>query len=385
LSARILEAQSVDTYYGWAREFIRAARIAGLGKDYRFTLDFGPDGQPLDDDELDRQTLRGLTFPLCATPQDILILEVDPEKQPSRHNLVLMAKAMAGNIADRRPAILDPRDVAVVGNRLFAKRKGRDQEIHKVISRLVDIDLMGFIRDRHDDGHLDVVERLRQIYNLPHLWGDLNKHLMGFYLVDKTLLPELARLHGLSLIPKTERITPDHLVSFRRDPALLDQLVIKPFHGMSGKSVITRPTIHDVELAVAREPMLAQELIWASPVQPDINPEVDDEDVRAGVCSEARLVMHGGCDVVTHNPWRARTVCVMTRSHFQSADPGRRIKSDPLGRGWYSNIGTILAVKADFGLGAKNHAGVGLAPVYWHEESTISTRGQTRSVKVARG
>jgi hypothetical protein len=111
--------------------------------------------------------------------------------------------------------------------------------------------------------------------------------------------------------------------------------------------------------------MLIQELFWATPIMPDINPGIADPDVRAGVCCEARLLTHGGSPAVLHDPRAARTVGVLSRSHYQSADPRRRIKNDRAGRGWYSNMGAILGVKAELGISDQIDAGVGMAPIYW--------------------
>ena len=43
----------------------------------------------------------------------------------------------------------------------------------------------------------------------------------------------------------------------------------------------------------------------------------------------------------------------------------RKIKNDPAQRGWFSNMGAILAVKAELGMINKRYAGLGMAPVCW--------------------
>jgi hypothetical protein len=68
---------------------------------------------------------------------------------------------------------------------------------------------------------------------------------------------------------------------------------------------------------------------------------------------------------VKHEPHRARMVASLTRNHFQSRDPGRKIKNDPKGRGWYSNMGAILAVKNELGIKERDDAGIGMGPIYW--------------------
>jgi hypothetical protein len=110
--------------------------------------------------------------------------------------------------------------------------------------------------------------------------------------------------------------------------------------------------------------MLVQETIWATPVLPCVTPEIADPDVQAGICSETRLVLQAGSPAVAHNPYGARVIAGLSRSHFQSRDPERKIKNDPKKRGWYSNMGSILAVKAELGIKDKNDAGIGMGPIY---------------------
>jgi hypothetical protein len=366
LQAKILEAQSVDTYYGWYREYLAGAR--GIGLDQRFCLSAGPDGRPPSDRALDEEVIATLRHPCERDPGSIVFLEVEPEKQPSGQNLIFMAEIASGGDPARRPLILDPRALELRGERVFARTAGEEREVKKIISRLVDVDLQAFIRAREAAGEHEVVERLRRIFNLPHVWPDLNKHLMGFYLINKETLTELGRRAELSVLVPSRLITPEDLRELRRDPARLKKIAIKPLQGMSAKGVVTGPTLAQLEEAVAQEPMLMQDLFWATPLMPDIMGHLDDPDVRAGLCSETRLLVQGGSPAVSHNPARARTIGVFSRTHFQSADPARRIKNDRAGRGWYSNVGAILAVKRELGLAEINDTGVGMAPVYWLDE-----------------
>ncbi|HEY3354895.1 MAG TPA: hypothetical protein VGQ83_16695 [Polyangia bacterium] len=364
LHAKILEAQSCDTYYGWWREYLKASRLVGLGDGCRFTLDTDAAGRPLDDAALDVQTLAALNHPCADDPSGIVFIEVDPEKQASGQNLVFMADAMGGGDQRRRPVVLDPRDLEIRDGRVFATKAGCEREIRKGISRIVDVDLTAYVHAREADGQGEVIERFKRIYDAPHVWGDLSKHLMGFYLINKTTLTRLSDL-GMSVVARTESLTPERVEAIRREPGRLETIAIKPLLGMSAKGVIVQPTLTELTQAVAHEPMLMQELFHATPVLPDINPDIADPDVRAGVCCEARLLTHGGSPAVAHNPHRARTVGGLSRSHYQSADPRRRIKNDRAGRGWYSNMGAILAVKGELGLTSKTDAGVGMAPIYW--------------------
>ena len=71
---------------------------------------------------------------------------------------------------------------------------------------------------------------------------------------------------------------------------------------------------------------------------------------------------------------------MVSRSHYNSSDPERTIRGDRSGRGWFSNIGAILAVKAELGLLHKRDAGLGHAPVCWsplteREVTMSSTQG----------
>jgi hypothetical protein len=189
--------------------------------------------------------------------------------------------------------------------------------------------------------------------------------LAGFYFVSKATLTELCRFSGMTVVPRTVSITPEDVARFRANPELLKTVAIKPLLGMSAKGVVVSPTLEQLEQAVDHEQMLAQDLFWATPVMPDINPEITDPDVRSGFCCEARLLTNGGSASVKHNPHRGRMIGGLSRTHYQSADPKRRIKNDKAGRGWYSNMGAILAVKGELGLTSKTSAGTGMAPLYW--------------------
>ncbi|OGS03794.1 MAG: hypothetical protein A3G41_07015 [Elusimicrobia bacterium RIFCSPLOWO2_12_FULL_59_9] len=365
LQAKVLEAQSVDTYYGWYREYLAGSRRVGLGSHCRFRLEAGAGGMPLSDLDLDAQVLSGLQHPQQNDPGSIFFLEIDPEKQPSGQNLVFMAQAMGGGDMARRPLILDPRDLELRGDRLYCRRPGQERELKKAISRLVDVDLQSYIKAREKAGEQEVIDGLRRIFSMPQLWGDLNKHLMGFYLINKETITALSQKTRMNVLVPSRMITAEDVQKMRRDPARLKSVAIKPLLGMSAKGVEIGPTLEQFEQAVAHEPTLMQDLFWATPLMPDILGDIEDPDVQAGLCSETRLLMHGGSPSVRHNSQRARTIGVLSRTHFQSADHRRRIKNDRAGRGWYSNMGAILGVKAELGLGERNDAGVGMAPVYW--------------------
>jgi hypothetical protein len=366
LYAKILEAQSVDTYYGWFRECIRGARGTGVYGDAVFTMATAG-GRSLTDAELDAQVLATYIHGAENHRDRIVFLEIDPANQPSYTNLQLLSKFMSQGDAAREPLILDPQDVYFEGDRLHFRWQGKTGRISKVISRLVDVDFRKFVRKMQNEGKAEVIETLRRIYTTPALWPDLSKHIAGFYLIDKSSLTRLCMLDGVGTAPGTELITEDRLQDFRRDPSRLEQVVIKPLHGMSSKGVFVSPDLPVLEKYCAEEPMLAQEMFWATPVMPDINEELSDPDVRAGVCSETRLVFHAGSPAVPESPNAARCILALSRTHYTSSDPGRKIKGDPEGRGWFSNMGAILAVKAELGMTNKRHAGLGMAPICWLE------------------
>ena len=78
-----------------------------------------------------------------------------------------------------------------------------------------------------------------------------------------------------------------------------------------------------------------------------------------------RMVFHAGSPAVPESPNEARCILALSRSHYTSKDPARKIKNDAAGRGWFSNTGAILAVKAELGMTDKRDAGLGMAPVCW--------------------
>ena len=53
---------------------------------------------------------------------------------------------------------------------------------------------------------------------------------------------------------------------------------------------------------------------------------LSDPDARAGICSETRLVFHAGSPAVPDCPNEARCILALSRSHYTSKDPARKIK-----------------------------------------------------------
>ncbi len=366
LYAKILEAQSVDTYYGWFRECIQTARKTGAYDDSVFTLVTAGD-RPLTDAELDEQVRATYIQGSENHRNRILFLEIDPKNQPSFQNLVLLSKFMSKGDPAQEPLILDPQEVYFEGDRLCFRWKGKTGILNKVISRLVDVDFKKFVKKMQSEEKPEVIETLRRIYATPALWPDLSKHLAGFYFIDKSSLTSLCMLEGVGMAPNTELITESRLESFRKDPDQLKQLAVKPLHGMSSKGVFVSPDLTVVQKYCAEEPMLAQEMFWATPVMPNINEELTDSDAVAGFCSETRLVFHAGSPAVSDSPNEARAIIALSRTHYSSKDPARKIKNDAAGRGWFSNMGAILAVKNELGMTDKREAGLGMAPICWLE------------------
>jgi len=364
LYAKILEAQSVDTYYGWLRECIRSARNTGAYEDSIFTR-VKIDDRPLTDAELDEQVLATYIHGSENHRDRILFLEIDPRNQPSYQNLALLANFMSQGDPAQEPLILDPQGLFFRGDQLCYRWEGKTGSTKKVISRLVDADFKTYLARMATEGKPEVIECLRRLYATPALWSDLSKHIAGFYLIDKSSITDLCMLEGVGVAPQTQRITPSLLESFRKDPELLKQLAVKPLHGMSSKGVFVSPDLDVVEKYCSEEPMLAQELFWASPVMPNINPELTDTDALAGFCSETRLVFHAGSPAVSDSPHAARCILALSRTHYASKDPARKIKNDAAGRGWFSNMGAILAVKKELGMTDKREAGLGMAPICW--------------------
>jgi hypothetical protein len=363
LYAKILEAQSVDTYYGWLRQCIQAARRTGAFEEAVFTPQAASDGRPLTDRELDDQVRATYREGLARAGDRLLFLEIDPQNQPSSHNLELLSKFVGRGRPGSEALVLDPQDLYFEGERLHYRRPDGTGPIGKVISRIVDPDLKSYVHRMTADGKIEVVERLRRMF--ASLWPDMSKHLAGYYLIDKSSMTELSRTTPAAMAPKTWIVTEAHMAAYRADPTLLKQLAVKPLHGMSSKGVAVAPDLAAVEALYAGESVLAQELLRSTPVMPNINPELNDPDAAAGICSETRLLMHAGSPAVPDAPNRGRCILALSRCHYTSADPGRKIKGDSAGRGWFSNMGAILAVKGELGIMDKREAGLGMSPVCW--------------------
>ena len=364
LHAKILEAQSVDTYFGWLRACIQSARRTGVFKDAVFTMQYA-DNRPLTDAQLDAQVRATYLDGLNAPDDRLVFLEIDPENQPSGHNLELLCKFLAAGDPSHRALVLDPRNLFFEKDRLYYRYGKESGSIGKLISRIVDPDLRAFTAAMRAEGKSNIIDRLRKIYRMPSLWPDLSKHLAGYYLIDKSSIIALSTETTAAMAPKTWFIGADHLESYRQDPRPLRQLAIKPLHGMSSKGVAVAPDLETVERLCAQGTVMAQELLWATPVMPNINPELSDPDAAAGICSEIRLLLHAGSRAVPESMRRARCILALSRCHYTSGNPGRKIANDPAGRGWFSNMGAILAVKGELGILDKHAAGLGMGPVCW--------------------
>jgi len=319
----------------------------------------------LTDAELDDQVRATYLDGLKAPEDRLVFLEIDPQNQPSSHNLMLLCRFLAAGHPGRDPLVLDPRDLYFEKDRLYYRYGKKTGPVGKVISRIVDPDLSVFIEAMRAEGNIDIIERLRKIYTVQSLWSDPAKHLAGYYLIDKSSIAELAIETPAAMAPKTWIMTADDLAFYRKNPQMLRQIAIKPLHGMSSKGVAVAPDLDAVETSCARETVMAQELIRATPIMPNVNPELNDPDARAGICSEIRLLMHAGSRAVPESRRRARCILALSRCHYASGDPGRKIKNDPAGRGWFSNMGAILAVKGELGILNKHEAGLGMGPVCW--------------------
>jgi hypothetical protein len=364
LYAKILEAQSVDTYYGWLRECIQSARRTGVFRDAVFTMQRAGN-RPLTDAELDEQ-VRATYLDGLEVPGDKLVfLEIDPKNQPSAHNLELLCEFLAEGQPDHQVLAVDPRNLYFEKDRLYCRDGEKSGAVGKVISRIVDPDLRAYIEAMRAEDKADAVERLRNIYAVPSLWPDMSKHLAGYYLIDKSSIAELSRETPAAMAPKSWMVTAEGLAYYRKDPGLLRQLAVKPLHGMSSKGVVVAPDLAMVETMCSQETVMAQELLRATPVMPNINLELTDPDATAGICSEIRLLLHAGSRAAPDSLQRARCILALSRCHYTSGDPGRKLEDDPAGRGWFSNIGAILAVKGELGILNKPDAGLGMSPVCW--------------------
>ncbi|MDM8539605.1 hypothetical protein QUF90_00820 [Desulfococcaceae bacterium HSG9] len=364
LYAKMLEAQSVDTYYGWMRKCIQLARQSGAFDDAVFTM-LTSDDRPFTDSELDAHVLETYMDGLADKQGGLLFLEIDPENQPSFKNLALTKSFLSAENMEREILILDPQDLHFQNGQLYYRHEGQTGPLDKVISRIVYADLEKYIKKMEAAQKSDVIKQLQKIYATPSLWPDLSKHLAGFYLIDKSSLTDLALLNRVGVAPKTWTISDSHIAAYRKEPDLLNQMAIKPLHGMSSKGVMVTPGLADLEKSYAQETTLGQELLWATPVMPNINRELTDPDAMAGICSETRLQLHAGTLVAPSSPHQARCIMAISRSHYTSKDPGRKIKDDNEGRGWFSNMGAILAVKKELGIIGKRDAGLGMSPICW--------------------
>ena len=145
LHAKILEAQSVDTYYGWLRECIQSARRTGVFKDAVFTMQ-STGNRPLTDAELDAQVRATYLDGLEAPGDRLVFLEIDPQNQPSSHNLELLCRFLSAGHPGRQALVLDPRDLFFEKDRLYYRYGDKTGAVGKVISRIVDPDLKAFIK-----------------------------------------------------------------------------------------------------------------------------------------------------------------------------------------------------------------------------------------------
>ena len=170
-------------------------------------------------------------------PENVVLLEIDPERQKTLADFLLTEK-MCGVRA------VDIAAVRKRGRKLVYRREGRDVPIHRIYNRVIIDEL---IRKRvaldfnfHDD--LDVE------------WAG---HPDWFFRISKFSLPYLRHPY----VPRSQ-----FLSDVGELPAAPENLVLKPLFSFAGLGVIVGPSEQEIAAVVNRGEYLLQERVRFEPV-----------------------------------------------------------------------------------------------------------------------
>lgn len=170
-------------------------------------------------------------------PENVVLLEIDPERQKTLADFLLTEK-MCGV-----PTV----DIATVrkqGRKLVYRRDGRDVPIHRIYNRVIIDELVRkkIALDFNLDDDLDVE------------WAG---HPDWFFRISKFSLPYLKH----RFVPKSQ-----FLSDVRELPDAPENLVLKPLFSFAGLGVIVGPTKKEIGQVVNRDQYLLQERVRFEPV-----------------------------------------------------------------------------------------------------------------------
>ena len=156
-------------------------------------------------------------------PENVVLLEVDPLQQKTRHDFTATSDLLGIAVADARAVVKQ-------GNRLFYKRGGTLVPIERIYNRV--------IADELDRRQIDLPFSFRD-----ELMVEWAGHPNWFFQLSKFSLPFL----------KHRTVPPS---SFLDDAAEIDDLgswVLKPLYSFAGKGVIIGPTREDIDSIPSEE------------------------------------------------------------------------------------------------------------------------------------
>jgi hypothetical protein len=202
---KLVEIQGFPSLYAYQPLIARTYRVA-------YGID---DGLPIFPNGLPAGSYyKLLTKAIVAehTPENVVLLEVDPTHQKTRHDFVMTAEQLG-------IAIVDIREVVKQGNRLYYRRDGELIPIHRIYNRAIpdELERRGVELPFDFRGDLDVE------------WAG---HLNWFFRLSKFSLPWIHH----PAAPRTVYLSDTAEID---DPS---RYVLKPLYSFAGAGVVVGPT-----------------------------------------------------------------------------------------------------------------------------------------------
>ena len=150
-------------------------------------------------------------------PEEVILMEIDPLRQKTRHDFVATSRLLG-------IAVVDPREITQLGNRLYYERYGTQIPIRRIYNRV--------ITDELERRQIELPFDLRD--ELEVEWAG---HPNWFFRLSKFSMPFLKH----PAMPASFFL--DQLPAVPDDPA---SYVLKPLYSFAGTGVIVGPTADDL-------------------------------------------------------------------------------------------------------------------------------------------
>ncbi|MEM1358525.1 MAG: hypothetical protein AAGF89_10010 [Bacteroidota bacterium] len=211
VSPQLIEAQGFPSLYFFQYLLNRAYRkFYDLPEDHHCRFNARDDAEYMD---LLAQAILGK-----YAPENVVLLEVDPEKQNTRVDFLICQRELG--IAE-----LCISDVELDGNKLYYQRDGVRTRIHRIFNRVIFDEL---------NARPDLKRSFNMIEDVDVEWAG---HPNWFFLLSKFTLPFIDSPY----VPKTH-----FLHKMEALPADLSAYVLKPLYSFAGAGVDLYPTVEKI-------------------------------------------------------------------------------------------------------------------------------------------